>query len=88
MKIHPGLRVGNHRCLDCWPCFQLEPGHSGTIVTADPDFIAVHMDTHMDGAEQWNNEFHLTSEDLGFEYPDGKTFTKLEELFFYFFQGD
>jgi hypothetical protein len=88
MKIQPGLRVGNHRWLDRRPNFELKPGHSGTIVRAEPEFIAVHMDTYMEGAEEWNNEFQLIPDDLGFEYENGQMFDNLEDLFFYFFQGD
>ena len=88
MKIRPGLPVGNYRWLDRWPCFQLEPGYIGTIVRSEPDFIAVRMHTHIEGAEEWNNEFHLTPSDLEMSYEGGQTFETLEELFFYFFQGD
>jgi hypothetical protein len=86
--IRCGLRVGNHRWLDRWPNFQLEPGHIGTIVRADSDMIAVRMHVHMPGAEEWNNEFQLTPDDLGFEYEGGQIFATLEDLFHYFFRGD
>jgi hypothetical protein len=86
--IRPGLRVGNHRCLDRWPSFSLEPGYIGTIVRADPQMIAVRMDVHMPGAEEWNNEFQLTPDDLEFTYEGGLVFDALEDLFHYFFSGD
>ena len=86
--IRPGLRVRNHRCLARWPDFSLEPGHIGTIVRADPEMIAVRMDVHMPGAEQWNNEFQLTPDDLNFTFEGGRTFDTLEDLFYYFFSGE
>ena len=86
--IRPGLNVENHRWLDRRPNFVLEPGHTGTIVRADSDMIAVRMHVSMPGAEEWNNEFQLTPDDLGFEYEGGHVFATLEDLFHYFFRGD
>lgn len=60
-----GDRVFQFAIIDRYPDFQLPPGGRGTITTVDRhrngdiDFIAVRMDEHIPGAEEWDNEIHF-----------------------------
>jgi hypothetical protein len=84
--IRTGLRAGNHRWVDRG-CFQLPPGHVGTIVRADKHMIAILIDAYMPGSEDWDNEIQFTPDDLDFEY-EGKIFVHLEDVFHYYFSAD
>src|SRR5215472_10613904 len=77
------------RQVACWVTMWRGPAyHEEGNPYTDPQMIAVRMDVHMPGAEEWKNEFQLTPDDLGFLYEGGQVFDALEDLFHYFFSAD
>ena len=60
MLFKEGERVELKHDVDRRPHFVAEAGEQGTVSYTHDDAhggtIAVRMDTHIDGAEEWNNE--------------------------------
>ena len=77
MKIgndyYRGQRVRLKRDVDRYPSFIAKKGMEGTVVAIpgpDDMNLAVKMDDHIDGAEEWDNEVHWI-EDLDMEWVNG-----------------
>ncbi|MEX1142869.1 MAG: hypothetical protein WD399_07590 [Thermoleophilaceae bacterium] len=58
-----GARARLRRIVDRYPHFCIDPGATGTITESSNDLICLHMDRHVDGAEDWDNEVCWTPED-------------------------
>lgn len=72
-EYYRGQRVRLKRDVDRYPSFIARKGLVGTIVsTPGPDHmnLAVKMDEHLNGAEEWDNEIHWI-EDLDMEWVHG-----------------
>lgn len=50
-----GTRVRLRQDVERYPHFVAESGLTGTIVTAAEERVAVQLDEHLDGAEEWDN---------------------------------
>jgi hypothetical protein len=53
-----GARVQLRHAVDRYPHFLAPEGATGTVTEATADVYAVRMDTHLDGAEDWDNQIH------------------------------
>jgi S-adenosylmethionine/arginine decarboxylase-like enzyme len=65
-----GTRVRLTRAVDRYPHFIAPEGATGTVVVSERgNIVAVRLDTHLPGAEDWSNEIHWSDDDLAAE-PD------------------
>ena len=51
-----GTRVRLTNAVDRYPHFIAPQGATGTLVTSAPGVVAMYLDEHLDGAEEWGNE--------------------------------
>ena len=51
-----GTRVRLTHSVDRFPHFIAPQGAQGTLVISEPAVVAVRLDEHLDGAEEWDNE--------------------------------
>lgn len=63
IDLKMGDRVRLRRDVERYPHFIARAGMTGTVVIADHDTIAVRMDEHLDGCEEWDNEV-IWSDDM------------------------
>lgn len=54
--MREGARVRLTRDVDRYPHFVAPKGAEGTITKNWDDLIAVKLDEHLEGAEEWDNE--------------------------------
>lgn len=58
-----GERARLRHLVERFPHFQIEAGAEGTITEATEHLIALRMDRHVAGAEEWDNELCWTPDD-------------------------
>lgn len=51
-----GYRVRLRRPVDRFPFFIARAGMTGTVIEAATDLVAVRLDEHLPGCEEWDNE--------------------------------
>ncbi len=65
---HAGDRARLCRLVERFPHFWIAAGATGTVSEASENLIALRMDKHVYGAEEWDNELCWTADD-GALYP-------------------
>lgn len=58
-----GDRARLGRVVERFPHFWIAAGATGTVTEATENLIALRMDEHVHGAEEWNNELCWTADD-------------------------
>jgi len=63
-NLQAGDRVRLTACADRFPHFLVQPGGEGTVVLNEDDSsVAIRMDAHIPGCEEWDNEITWVPED-------------------------
>lgn len=60
-----GDKVVFEQEVDRYPHFVVPAGASGTVVHSDSELLSVEVDTHVAGAEEWDNCVHWYDTDDG-----------------------
>jgi hypothetical protein len=68
-----GDRFAITQDIERFPMFIVKRGMTGTITEAEPDLIALTLDEHIDGAEEWDNALIVTPDDHPLFVPEGVT---------------
>lgn len=59
-----GARVRLRRDVERYPHFSVPAGSTGIVTNSVEDAVAVKMDSHVPGCEEWDNEIVWTVEDV------------------------
>lgn len=63
-RFPEGTRVRTRGSVERYPHFTVPAGATGTVIDVIPDAVAVKMDRHIPGCEDWSNEVVWQIEDL------------------------
>jgi hypothetical protein len=81
-----GLRARNRVALDRFPHFLVEAGAiTGLVIEATDDLIVLQMERPVEGAQEWDNQFTITGDEVGPHYP-GYQVSTIGDVFHYYFE--
>jgi hypothetical protein len=82
-----GWRVRNHAPLDRYPHFLVEAGAvTGMVIEATDDLIVVQLEQLVEGAEEWDNQFTIPSDEVVGSHFPGVLVTTIGDVFLSYFE--